>query len=89
MNKLYELKLHETMQVTANQSAMRVPGGWIYYTKNSSCFVPFTTELNLIQSYEDQFNDIKRKLERNLGEDWTNANKKDIIDVICGVYIPF
>lgn len=89
MVNIYELKLHEELKISTDLSVIRVPGGWLYKTKHSTTFVPFVYDDQVSLSYEDQFNELKRKLERNLGEDWTKANKKDIIDVLLGVYIPF
>lgn len=46
---LYELELHQQVNITARISVTRVPGGWIYTFRESSTafstsFVPFNNE---------------------------------------------
>lgn len=58
MKSIYELNLHETLEMSSSLSCIRVPGGWIYnhvsesqdmngkvvdYYK-SSVFIPFDNE---------------------------------------------
>ena len=49
----YEMKLHEHRAIDANNSVLRVPGGWVYTTfiegypgdyREQSFFVPFDNE---------------------------------------------
>jgi hypothetical protein len=89
MKNMYNLKLNEELKITSDLSIIRVPGGWVYKSKQAMTFVPFNEDSQLTKSYAEQFEDVNRKLERNLGEDWTKANKKDIIDVVLDMYIPF
>lgn len=53
MNKIYDLKLHEEVNLNYGFKAMRVPGGWIYTIYEISntgdknvtrTFVPFNNE---------------------------------------------
>ncbi len=50
MSKIYQLKLHDTIQLDGLVSVIRVPGGWIYSIQTmmtgefSTCFVPFNDE---------------------------------------------
>ncbi len=49
MNRLHELKLHESIRFETEfctYGILRVPGGWIYTStyKNNSVFVPFDKE---------------------------------------------
>jgi hypothetical protein len=50
---VYDLDIHDEMQVTDDTWATRVPGGWLYQTLRdnqiggfdmTSCFVPFDNE---------------------------------------------
>lgn len=45
MRELYELKLHQSMRIGwEGVLVLRVPGGWVYFRKDSSVFVPFDNE---------------------------------------------
>ena len=53
MGDLYEMELHDELQVCDTVWATRVPGGWVYTTiaengtgglDSTSCFVPFDNE---------------------------------------------
>jgi len=57
-NTIYDLELHEIMDVAMSYSVMRVPGGWIYSpigTSDNAVFVPFDNEFQLTNSkaYKD------------------------------------
>ncbi len=64
MNKLYELKLHETLSLEDRSLIRRVPGGWIYieFVESivaageghflSPVFVPFNNEFKQIEAPE-------------------------------------
>jgi hypothetical protein len=44
-NNIYEMKLHEEMNIGLCWSVLRVPGGWIYTNSASnSKFIPFDNE---------------------------------------------
>lgn len=48
-DKIYEMKLHEEIEITPMLDAIRVPGGWIYLfysgeDKLSPIFIPFEME---------------------------------------------
>jgi len=49
MDRLIHLKLHETIDITANLAVLRVPNGWIYTSyygdRSSSTFVPEMPEV--------------------------------------------
>jgi len=53
MNKIYDMKLHDYVEINYVLSAIRVPGGWIYnqfgydggkQVIRTSIFVPFNNE---------------------------------------------
>lgn len=45
MPRIYEMKLHETEEVSEYLQIIRVAGGWIYnFKKGSEIFVPFDNE---------------------------------------------
>lgn len=46
---IYDLKLHESVNISNSCTVTRVPGGWIYYTGNcyeveTAVFVPYNEE---------------------------------------------
>ena len=55
-NRLYMMKLHESIRLDNNNTVLRVPGGWIYYNHTETqgendqllaptvVFVPFNNE---------------------------------------------
>lgn len=58
-NRLYMMKLHESIRLGAQKTILRVPGGWIYYDDikapgekecsltSSVVFVPFDNEFKV------------------------------------------
>jgi len=44
--EMVDMKLHETKEIGLGlyNVVLRVPGGWIYWFKDTSVFVPFDTE---------------------------------------------
>jgi len=45
MPRIYEMKLHETEEVSEYLQIIRVAGGWIYnFKKGSEIFIPFDNE---------------------------------------------
>jgi len=44
MKTIYELELHESVEIEDGIVVMRVPGGWIYET----VFVPYSNEFDLV-----------------------------------------
>lgn len=49
---IYDLGLHEKINISLRVYAQRVPGGWIYYEShyNIATFVPFNNEFQESQS---------------------------------------
>jgi hypothetical protein len=45
VKRIYEMKLHETEEVSDYLQIIRLPGGWIYnFKRGSEVFVPFDDE---------------------------------------------
>ena len=58
MKTIHDLGLHEIHEFSSNGSieAMRVPGGWIYYTylngrRHTGVFVPYSEEFKTSTAY--------------------------------------
>lgn len=83
------LRAHETMKLDDGTEIMRVPGGYLYTKNKQTVFVAKAYEQEFELTLEQKRQFLNEKLERNLGENWTNAKKEDIIDVILGEYVPF
>jgi len=54
-NAIYELGLHETLDIGEYKAVMRVPGGWIYFDYSmdsnrteTAAFVPFHNEFQRV-----------------------------------------
>ena len=41
---IYDLKLHQALQLNNQVEIARVPGGWVYTIRGRSVFVPFNDE---------------------------------------------
>ena len=53
-NTIYDLKLHESLQIREGLYVFRVPGGWIYADqKTVPIFVPYSNEFNEKAIYEN------------------------------------
>ena len=46
---IYDLKLHETLDLSEDISVFRVPGGWIYQSPLKTIFVPYDNEFDLLK----------------------------------------
>ena len=46
MKSIYDLELHEEIEISNDTFVMRVPGGWRYLGAQSSIFVPYDNEFH-------------------------------------------
>ena len=80
---------HETIKLEDGTEVMRVPGGYLYTKHKCTVFVKDTYEPAFDKTHEQQKQYLDEMLSRNLGPDWTKADKNDILDVLVGDYLPF
>jgi hypothetical protein len=47
MNNIYDMKLHDAIEIARGITyVVRVPGGWLYTSHNTSVFVPYHNEFD-------------------------------------------
>jgi len=56
MKDVYELEMHEAVNVSEFVQVVRVPGGWIYnFKKGGEVFVPYNNEFQRVEKVVDTF----------------------------------
>ena len=63
MQDIYDMKLHEQLEIDNGINTLRVPGGWLYMNYNSSTtFVPWHDSGRLIE--QGNYEELKAKLKK-------------------------
>ena len=56
MKNIYDLEIHETVNVSEFVQVVRVPGGWVYnFKKGGELFIPYNNEFQIVEKVVDTF----------------------------------